>query len=448
MELTKEQLDQLMTDRANAALGTHQVEITKQMAAQTQQVVDLRNDISKELSGLKEKFGPMAEIEKNTRLLAEEKMRSKISKLTPDQTEVFMAMLIKGAGQKQDQWAGNGAYKRACDILSDVKRNPDGLDLVLKSNYQNATTSADGLYGVPTLTMGAILDLVYAESVALKYGGMFPLPPGAKVRNQPIALGGAAVYYPGEAAATTISKTVFGTLSITPILRAAITILTREVLTFSNSISIEFIIRQLAKAFARDTDAKAFADTGTVMTAGLRTSTALVASTIAASTFAITADELIAVPSAISDAAAVGELRWFMNNSVWWKFMANLKATSGGVNYIFQNMWNSKDKNPLGYELVNVHNAAAMYAAGDTGASKCFALFGDMDAALKIGTIGVDMIETTTEAAIVDSATTRSMFQDNEVAVKMSGFIGMGIPDYATGASIPLYPMTQITSNA
>ena len=445
--MTKDMLEQILTDKANALLGKQEIEITKQMTAQTEQIVNLRNDMEKEIATVKDKFGPMADIEKHTRRLAEDQARSKISKLTPEQSEVFMAMLIKGAGQKQDMFAGSGSYKRACDILADVKRNPDGLDLVLKANYQNASTNADGLYGVPTLTMGAILDLVYAESVALKYGGMFPLPPGAKIRNMPIALGGAAVYYPGEAAATTISKTVFGQLSITPILRAAITILTREVLTFSNSISIEFIIKQLAKAFARDTDTKAFADTGTVMAAGLRTSTALVATTISASTFAITADECIAIPAAISDAAAVGELRWFLNNSVWWKFFANLKATTGGVNYIFQNMWNSKDKSPLGYEMVNVHNASAMYTAGDTGTTKCFALFGDMDAALKIGTIGVDAIETTTEASIVDSQTTRSMFQDNEIAVKMSGFIGMGIPDYATGASIALYPMTQITSS-
>ena len=92
MDMTKDMLEQILTDKANALLGKQEIEITKQMTAQTEQIVNLRNDMEKEIATVKDKFGPMADIEKHTRRLAEDQARSKISKLTPEQSEVFMAI--------------------------------------------------------------------------------------------------------------------------------------------------------------------------------------------------------------------------------------------------------------------------------------------------------------------------------------------------------------------
>ncbi len=353
--------------------------------------------------------------------------------------ELFMARLIAklaGTGQVPDE-----EVRRAQDCLKHFGFPVDGI--MRKDDYQNATTNAYGLYVAPTAVVPQVMDIVLAESQLFSRANLLPIPEGAKTHNAPISLGGATMYWPGEAAAITASTAQLGVAAITPKEYGVIVMASKEWMKMANIDAVAWILYEIGKGIARGLDKQLGAGTDLIAT-GLRDSATLNTQTLAAATFAITEAEAIATLGYLSDDAA-GEPSFFVTRSVWEARIKNLKETTGG-NYLFPDRFNP---NPtfFGYPVVFVKNTGVLPANGSSGAALTMAFLSDLKKSLYVGRLGMEEIATSTEASVVVGGTTYNMWQRNQIRIRVTGFIGAAIPDF-TGASVACYNGVKIVSRA
>lgn len=366
-------------------------------------------------------------------------LRKAVKEWPMEAKELFMAKLIAqmgGSGQIDES-----EVRKAREVLKANGLPVSGI--ITKDDYQNATTNAYGLYVAPTVVVPQVMDIVMAESQIFSRANMLPIPEGAKTHNVPISLGGATVYWPGEAAAITASQAQLGVAAVTPKEYGCIIFASKEWLKMANINAVEWILTEIGKGIARNLDKQLFAGTDLIAT-GFRDSATLAAKTIAAATFGITEAEAIDIVGNLSDNAA-GDPTFFITRSVWESRFRNLKETTGG-NYLFPDRFSGKPTF-FGFPIEFIRNTDVLPGNGSSGAALTFAVLADLKKGLIVGRLGMEEISMSTEASVVVGATTYNMWQRNQVGIRVTGFVGAAIPDW-TGASPACYNGVKVVSAA
>lgn len=393
--------------------------------------------VQKDIEDIKASL-PRADAEKVIKAEAEVNYKKGVDNWPKEAKELFMAKLIaRMAGTNQ---LPSEEIRKAQDCLKANGLPESGI--IRKDDYQNATTNAYGLYVAPTVIVPEVMDIAMAEAQILPRCNILPIPEGAKTHNVPISLGGATVYWPGEAAAITASQAQLGVAAMTPKEYGALIFASKEWLKMANLDAVGWIIKEIGKGIARNLDKQLFAGTDLIAT-GFRDSATLNAQTIAAATFAITEAEAIATHGYLSDDAA-GDPEFFVTRSVWEARFRNLKETTGG-NYLFPDRGGNQTF--FGAPIVFIKNTGVLPANSSSGASLTMGVLADLKKGLYVGRLGLEEIATSTEASVVVGATTYNMFQRNMVGIRVTGFLAAAIPDF-TGATPANYNGVKIVSHA
>lgn len=377
-----------------------------------QKTADYINGLQGDMKTLTEKFGAVeGQIKAQNELMSES--RAQKGKLAPADAEVFKHAFIASADDR---------------LLDQKKRE-------IKTNYNNATTNADGAYTVQTTIARAILSIQMAYSIAMQDARIEPMATGEGVLKVPLDLEGCTVSYPGEGTAANASKSVFGVATLTPYRRISKLIATRELLDKGALDILDFFSNSHAIAFANDTDKQAFAGTGTPMT-GLRAGSTLIPKTIAAANFGATGAEVKA-GIGLLDNVALDNLKWYMSHSVYWADFLNILTTvttSGALNPYpgIADAQSIAARTIMGYPTRITRNDA-MYAHGDASTSLIFAILCDLKRSLILSNFGATRLVVSEEATVLDSSgATVNAWDQGLIVTKMEGYFTGVAPDFYT----------------
>ncbi len=429
--LTEKQLEEKIQAEALKVVSvSHEKLATKDevqaMQDETKKATDYAKTLNDQIADIKAEFGKVGSMQKIVSELQAEQ-RSKTRKVSTEDANIIRAIMIKSSPRmslEQQKWAD--------DVLKEAK-----------ANVNNATTSGEGGYAVPTAVNESIISYQMESSILMRDANIVPTPTGNGKFDFVIDLEGTSVSYPGESTAANASKLAFGLLRLTPYRRITKAILSRELLDESRPDMLAHGLRSLAIANAKDTDKQGFEGTGTPMSglfvnsSGASTYIALAASgAFKEATDAAMVLKAKAVQAAIEDVDD-SSLKWYMARSVWWNsFLALASSTGDGIQGISDGL-SLANKMLLGapVQILGSH-CANKYS--EAASSLPFALLADLKQCIWLGNFGIKKIEMTDQATVKDNAgTARNLWDEGMAAIKIEDYFCGNSPDLSTLAKYP-----------